>query len=340
MEVVPLGADEIDAVAAVADPAQAHFIAAWFTAAAPGCETIGARRSNGSPIIALPLETRSKGPISVNQVAGSYWPFRSVPIAADSTDDELAAFLADPEFVRAAGRVWRLGPVYSDDPAVSRLVALAPAQGWQVIRKQLAQCYELDLAAIRAAGPWPKGSTARKNRARERKLAGDGAIEYRFFDGSEINDSIMDAMAEIEAKSWLATLDGGGDTKFLDPKIREIWSRIAVDPGLAPRLFGSLMIAQGTPIAFTFGLEQGDRRYYIANNYDAEFRKFGPGKLLLYKDFERATERGVATISWGAGDAGYKTDMGAQPGPDIVDLLFVRSRALATLLRPIFLRVA
>ena len=302
--------------------------------------TIGARRSNGPPIIALPFETRSKGPISVNQVAGSYWPFRSIPIAADIAEDELAAFLADPEFVRAAGRVWRLGPVYSNDPAVCRLVALAPGQGWQVIRKQLAQCYELDLAAIRAAGPWPKGSTVRKNRARERKLAGDGAVEYRFFDGSEIDENIMDAMAEIEAQSWLATLDGGGDTKFLDPKIREIWARLAADPSLAPQLFGSLMIAQGKPIAFTFGLEQGDRRYYIANNYHADFAKFGPGKLLLYKDFEQATERGIATISWGAGDAGYKTDMGAKPGPDIVDLLFVRSRALATVLRPIFQRLA
>ncbi|QLC21138.1 GNAT family N-acetyltransferase [Parasphingopyxis sp. CP4] len=340
MVLAPFDAADINAVAAAADPAQAHLTAAWFGAADPDYSVIGARRDDGSPLLAIPFQTRSMGPFTVNQVAGSYWPFRSFPIAADLRDNELAAFLADPGFARAAGRIWRMGPIYSDDPTASRLIALAPAQGWQVIRKPLAQCYELDLAAIRAAGPWPKGSTARKNRARERKLAGDGAVEYRFFDGTKIDDTLMEAMAAIEAKSWLAQLDGGGDTKFLDPKIREIWSRIARDPGLAPKLFGSLMTAQDKPIAFTFGLEIKDRRYYIANNYDADYAKFGPGKLLLYKDFEQATERNIGTISWGAGDAGYKTDMGAAPGPDIVDLLFVRGRALAALLRPIFLRKA
>jgi hypothetical protein len=43
----------------------------------------------------------------------------------------------------------------------------------------------------------------------------------------------------------------------------------------------------------------------------------------------------VETIGWGAGDPGYKSEMGARPGPDILDLLFVRG-PLAALARPLW----
>jgi len=63
------------------------------------------------------------------------------------------------------------------------------------------------------------------------------------------------------------------------------------------------------------------------------FAQHGAGKLLLYKDFERAADRGVRCVNWGSGDAGYKGEMGATDGPKIVDLLFVRSRLAAAALR-------
>ncbi|QLC23762.1 GNAT family N-acetyltransferase [Parasphingopyxis algicola] len=337
-EIGPFHAADLDAVTAIAPPAQAFLRSGWFEAADPGFSIVGARRADGTPVFALPLVDRKIGPFSIKQLAGSYWPFRSAPIADNLADSELAAIIGEDAFQHALGRVWRYGPVYSDDPAARRLMALAPGQGWHVVRKSLATCYELDLAALRAAGSWPKGSTARKTRARERKLGDHGEVGYRFFDGTGLDAQTMDAMAAVEANSWLARLDDGGDTKFLDPERRKIWETLSRDAALAPMLFGSLMSVGETPIAFTFGLEIGNRRYYIANNYHEDYAKFGPGKLSLYKDFEVATERGVGTISWGAGDAGYKTDMGAEPGPEILDLLFVRGGALAALLRPLFLR--
>jgi CelD/BcsL family acetyltransferase involved in cellulose biosynthesis len=45
-------------------------------------------------------------------------------------------------------------------------------------------------------------------------------------------------------------------------------------------------------------------------------------------------DEGVACIDWGAGDPGYKSEMGAVAGPAIVDHLFVRNRLLARLVRP------
>ncbi|MGJ8536043.1 MAG: GNAT family N-acetyltransferase [Parasphingopyxis sp.] len=338
IDVVPFAASDLDAVTAAAHPAQAFLTSGWFGATEQSHEIAGVRRPDGTPIVAIPLTARSIGPFRISEIPGSYWPFRSFPVASDMSDAELGLALGSNAMRRAIGRIFRFGPVYSDDPVRSRLVSLARANGWQVIEKPLATCYELDLAALRAAGPWPKGSTARKNRARERKLSADGEVKYHFLIGPEIDEAYMDAMATVEARSWLANLEGGGDTKFLDPKSRTVWEKMIADPVLSQRLFASLMTVGDKPIAFSFGLEIENCRYYIANNYDDGYSKFGPGKLLLYKDFAFAAQRGIDTVSWGAGDAGYKTEMGAKPGPEIQDLLFVRGRILATLLRPFFRR--
>jgi CelD/BcsL family acetyltransferase involved in cellulose biosynthesis len=333
IDVAPFSASDIDAVTAAAHPAQAFLTSGWFNATGQSPVVIGARRPDGTAIAAFPLTDRSIGPFRVKEISGSYWPFRSIPLAENISDAELALLLRNKAMHAAMGRLFRFGPVYSDDPAASRLVPIAKANGWTVLRKPLATCYELDLADLHEAGPWPKGSTRRKNRARERKLAADGDLNYRFLIGTQIDHASMDAMATVEANSWLAKLDGGGDTKFRDPKNRAIWERLVADPALSQSLFASLMTIGETPIAFSFGLEIGNCRYYIANNYDEGFSKFGPGKLLLYKDFEFATDRGIGKISWGAGDAGYKTEMGAQPGPAIEDLLFVRGSLLGAVVR-------
>ena len=193
---------------------------------------------------------------------------------------------------------------------------------------------ELDLAALTADGKWPSTKTQRKNRWRKRRLEEDGGpIREEFFTGADWTAAQRDAMAAIEAASWLGKLEGGGDTKFRDPAMRAYWEGLCKDPALATMLFGSLMWIGDVPAAFTFGVEAGDTRYYIANNYDERFTQFGPGRVLLYDDFARAAEHGIDTVSWGLGDAGYKTEMGAKPGPEMVDLLFVRSGLLASVAR-------
>lgn len=274
------------------------------------------------------------------EVAGGYWPFRSFALANDVDLAELTTFLANADVARHLGRIWRLGPVYSDDPTARRLLKAAPKAGWTVIQRPIARVYELDLEKLRQDGPWPRTKTLRKNRWRERRLANDGEVRYEYLTGCDLTDERCNAMAEIERNSWLAALDDGGDTKFLDAATRKIWQRVAADKDLGPMLFASLMWIGEHPAAFTFGIENGDTRYYIANNYDERFAKFGPGKLLLYNDFERAADDGIRLISWGAGDAGYKSEMGAELGPEIGDLFFVRGRLLAALLRPLLMRGA
>ncbi|WP_370189186.1 GNAT family N-acetyltransferase [Qipengyuania sp.] len=299
----------------------------WFTGADRRVVAYG---DAGKPLAGFALVERRKGPLRLAEIAGCYWPFRGVPL--DATTEELATAL--PGMGKDLGWAWRLGPAEAGDPALDTLVSAAQRAGWQVLTRQLGTVYELDLAALDASGDWPSAKTQRKNRWRKRRLEDEGgAIRTEVFTGSDWTVGQRDAMAAIEAASWLGGLADGGDTKFRDPAMRAYWEALCADAALAPMLFGSVMWIGEIPAAFTFGVEAGDTRYYIANNYDERFTRFGPGRVLLYEDFARAAERGIARISWGLGDAGYKGEMGAVPGPAMVDLLFVRGGLLATLLR-------
>lgn len=324
------GAADGDAAAAAADPVHAFLRGAWAEAAAPGAvRWHTGLRADASILAAVPLVAQRLGPLAVRQVAGCYWPFRSIALAADAKPEELAALLADPALKRALGPAWRLGPVFDSDPAGSRLREAAGPAGWTVLTRRLGTCFEIDVAALLAEGPWPRGSSMKKNRWREKKLGELGRVEVVCFTGADWTSAHRDAIAQIEHNCWLAELRDKAGLQFADPAQRGRWERVAGDPALAAMLFGSILSVGGVPAAFTFGLEVGRTRYYIANNFDQRFYQHSAGRTLLLKDFERAARIGIRRISWGSGDAGYKSNMGARPGPAIVDLLFVRSRLMA-----------
>lgn len=328
----------LDMLAETGDARFAFLRAQWF-AANDAFEACIARRDDGSALAALPLCVgRRMGPFAIKQIAGSYWPFRSIPMANHTDAASLAGTLEQAEFDKQLGTVWRLGPVSADDQAVNTLKHAARSAGWHILTRPLGTCFELDLGALAQSGAWPSAKTRRKNGWRKRRLGETGEVCCEFFTGTDWMPRQRKAMAEIEKQSWLGKLPDGGNTKFRDCEQRKYWENLCNDPGLAEKLFGSLMYIGETPAAFTFGVQSGDCRYYIANNYDDRFTKFGPGRVLLYEDFANAAERGIALVSWGLGDAGYKTEMGARPGPDVHDLLFVRNALLACALRRIWER--
>ncbi len=274
------------------------------------------------------------GPFRLNEVAGPYWPFRTVPIAADAADDELVAWLARAK----PGTAWRLGPAYADDLAVARLVAISERAGWRVLRRRLAEAYYVDLEGLAASGPWPATKTLRKNRWLERRLEEQGALQFRTVSGADWSEEVLETLRRIEGESWVGRSAEARDTKFLHGPNLDHWRRAIQDPVLAGLLSCSLLTIGGEPAAFTFRLRAGDTLHFIANSYAERFAAGSPGRVLLYRDFQQAAAEGVRRIGWGAGDPGYKSEMGAEAGPAIEDLLFVRNRALAALLRPIWER--
>jgi CelD/BcsL family acetyltransferase involved in cellulose biosynthesis len=327
--------DAIDAVAGRADPRHAFLRRAWFAAARPEAPaTLLAGRADGRLIAALPLGRTGPRLLGWKAVPGCYWPYRSFPVAADAGDAELVDLLAHPVARRALGPVWRLGPVYADDPTAGRLARLAASSGWTPLARRIATAFHFDMAAQRAAGAWPRTSTLKKNRFFEKHLGQSGELGFRFVSGAEWTPEFFDSLASIEARSWIPKETGGGDAKFLAPHHRRFWEEAAKDPAIAAMLHAAILTIGGEPVAFAFDLDAGTLKYAIANSYDEAFAKRSPGRVLAYRSLPAAAERGIQQVDWGAGDSGYKRTLGAEAGPEILDYLFVRSRVLAALLRP------
>lgn len=87
------------------------------------------------------------------------------------------------------------------------------------------------------------------------------------------------------------------------------------------------MTVDEVPAAFSFDLNLGTLKYAIANSYDPAFAKHSPGRLLYYRNLIRALQQGMTKVDWGAGDSGYKSTIGAEPGPAIRDWLLLRPGA-------------
>jgi CelD/BcsL family acetyltransferase involved in cellulose biosynthesis len=324
----PLGRLSAD-VAGRADPRHAFLRAAWFADAG---RTLEARRG-GTVIAALPI-VRRRG---VAAVAGCYWPYRSFPLAADASDEELAAFLRGRDARRALGPAWRIGPVREDDPTAVQVGRIAAESGWTILRRPLGTSFLLDVAGPRREGGWPRNSTLRKNRWFEKQLAADGPLDFEFFTGSEWTPALFDTLAEVERNSWIASRTDARDAKFLAPHHRRFWEKAAADPVLAGMMRAAVLRVGGRPAAFLFSILSGRTLYAIANSYDAAFARHSPGRVLAYRELALLMDD-IDEVDWGAGDPGYKTTMGAVPGPAILDLLLVRPRPLAALLRPLWER--
>lgn len=312
----------LDDVAARAAASHGFLRYGWFAAA---LAAYGGRartllvEEDGVPTCALPFVGVGPGWARLAAVPGSYWPFRSFPLATGASEATLHAALAT---LAGAVNGLRIGPVYDGDAAAAPLIAAARASGWAVLDRFVADSWLLDMAALQAEG-WPRGSTLRKNRFHEKHLASHGVTDWRFVSGADW-PAAFDALAQIEAVSWIAARTDGSDAKFTTTGHGAFWRAASADPVIAGMLRAALLTIDGTPAAFSFDIDAGDLKYAIANSYDPAYAKHSPGKLLYYRNLVEALGRGVTRVDWGAGDSGYKQVIGADKGPAIRDWLLLR----------------
>ena len=332
--------DAFDALAEADQPDRAYLRRQWFESGPePATKFAVARRVSGKPLAGFALRPKPIGPASlglkVNEIAGPYWPMRGVPVDAHTSPSELANAIKDKALTKALGPAFRLGPVVRGHASIRLLSEAMTLAGWTVLTKNAGQHFAVDLATKIASGSWPSTRGQRKRRWHVRNMEKIAPVRTEYFTGADWTPETRDAMAQIEANSWLGTLEDGGDTKFRDPALRSTWEDAAKDPALAAMISGSVFWIGEDPVAFTFGLDCGPARLLIANNFDMAFKKDSPGKVLIYDDFLKAAERGIERMDLGLGDAGYKSDMGAEEVGAFVDLMFVQSplfaRALSAL---------
>ncbi|RDE06932.1 GNAT family N-acetyltransferase [Sphingomonas aracearum] len=314
----------IDRVAAAAPPAYRFLRFQWFAAALAaygGHARTVLVEAEGEPMAALPVVAVGPAVLRMGAVPGCYWPFRGFPVARHA-DPRVFAVLADT--LAHEWRAVRLGPVQDGDPAAEGLLAAARDRGWAVLDRFVADSYLLDMAAARAEGPWPRTSTLKKNRFHEKHLASHGALDWSFVSGADWNHDLFDALAAVEAKSWVAARTSGRDAKFTDTGHGAFWRAAATDPVLADMMWAAVLRIDGRPAAFSFDLNAGALKYAIANSYDPDVARHSPGKLLYWRNLVRAAEDGITAVDWGAGDSGYKSVIGATAGPALRDWLLLR----------------
>jgi CelD/BcsL family acetyltransferase involved in cellulose biosynthesis len=320
----------LDDVAADAPETHRHLRRQWFAAALAtygGAARTIVVAADGADVLALPLVAAGPRWLRLASVPGCYWPFRSFPASVAAGDGAFAAAL---DALAGAARGLRLGPIYDGDAGAAPLLAAARARGWAVLDRFVADSFLLDIDAERAAGPWPRNTTLRKNRFHEKHLAAHGEPGWHFLAGADW-PAAFDRLAAVEAKSWIAADTDGRDAKFTREGHGAFWRAAAADPVLADAMQAALLTIDGVPAAFSFDLDAGATRYAIANSYDPAFAKHSPGKLLYWRNLARAAERGTRRVDWGAGDSGYKRVIGAARGPAIRDWLLLRPGVPAAL---------
>jgi len=328
----PGAPQSLDALSGAA-PAEHRFLrAAWFDGS--GAEATLLVHRDGRPVAAFPTVPAGPPALGACAIAGLYWPFRNVLLAADADDGEIVRVLGAIRSGSKLGPLWRLGPVYRDDPTAVRLARLAPTAGWSVLTRPLGRTWILDVAELTAkSGTWPRRSTLKRLDGYERTLSACGTLGVERIVGTGWSSDVLGALAEVERGSWIASATDRSGAKFMLPERRAFWERCIADPVLAEMISAVLVRLDGRPIAFSFDLTVGALQYGIAGTYDAAFGALNVGKLANERNLIWAVERGVTRFDWGAGDSGYKRSIGFTAGSEIVDLLFLRNPMAAALLR-------
>ncbi|KQN19366.1 hypothetical protein ASE86_12800 [Sphingomonas sp. Leaf33] len=296
----------------------------WFQAAVDSYggvpRTIVVER-DGAPILALPIVSAGPRPVKLVQIPGAYWPFRSFPVREATLGATYGLALRE---MAAQANVLRIGPVYDDDASAMPLIAAARAAGWIAVSRYIATSHLLDIVAMRAAGPWPRRSTLKKNRFHEKHLGGYGRLDWDFHSGADWMPRLFEALADVERASWIDADTDGRDAKFTATGHGAFWRAVATDPVLAEMMWAAVLRVDHRPIAFSFDINVGTRKFAIANSYASWAGKHSPGKLLYYRNLMRGADDGIQTVDWGAGDGGYKATIGADAGPAIRDWLLLR----------------
>lgn len=234
----------LDAVADRGDNARSFLRVAWYAGTSPdprGASTLLLRRADGTPLAALPTLPVGPAIFGTRRVPGSYWPFRTIPLAADITAEEIGALVAHPAMRRLVSSFLRIGPVYDDDPALAALTGAARDMGWTVLRRHLGTSYRIDVAEQLAAGPWPRKSSQRRLRTYEKQLAAIGPLTIRHIAGSGWSPQVLRDLGAIEAKSWVGQDTDGSGAKFLTEAMRAGWLRAVGDRTLADMLTATIL---------------------------------------------------------------------------------------------------
>ena len=315
-----------------------HALRAWAQAFLPGRGWSGPLRHvrirhNGQLQALIPFARQQVARFSINSLAGYYWPFRSLLVAAQPEAGMALADALGRALARTPpGAVLRFGPISSRDDTMHAMLRQLMAAGWRHRAKATGGVFELDLSLGLDVLKQRFSSSLLKHieysRRRLGKTVGEVRCERHVLGGAD--QPLLDTLAGIESRSWLATK--GGDLKFMGPANQRFWIQMGREPDPHARAVCWVLHCGDQPVAFSAHLETETALYILANSYDEQWKSHSPGSILTYEVLCDAIARRKRLLDWGQGDSGYKQRWGAQEASRLHDVMMFRPGLLGGLL--------
>jgi CelD/BcsL family acetyltransferase involved in cellulose biosynthesis len=183
---------------------------------------------------------------------------------------------------------------------LDRLVALAQAEGYRTARKRTSQTLYLPIVNTASASipeksgtqpAWLAGTRPKFRshlRRAKRQLEEQGMLELKHYNVAD--PEALEKFYRLEASGWKGA---EGTAINCDPHTRQFYDAVAQAAARNGYLSLDFLELNGKPIAGHFGLNLRGRYFLAKAGYDEDFRRYGPGQLLVNEILSQTPQRGL-----------------------------------------------
>ena len=271
---------------------------------------------------AFPHVRHSKYGLKILSNAGLYYPFRSILFSSESTADCSHAFVNTVDRDHRNSIV-RIGPAVEDDCAIRMIRDSFEQYGWNRYEIDRGNTLIIDLPNSVEEFKQNLGRKFVKDMGRrKRNFEKQGVVEYHRFNdcSAEVWSDVVDQCSSIENRSWLANSE---EAEMRIQQNSHFWKQYLRSSDASRRVVVWIIALDQVPLAFSFGIDSGTRRYSFSGHYDEKFKKFGLGILVDGLMYEDAVNCNIDCIDMGTGEADYKIRWGAKTDSRIVDYIYL-----------------
>jgi hypothetical protein len=185
---------------------------------------------------------------------------------------------------------------------IDQLVELARADGFPVARKRTSQTLYLPIVAPAGKNknkdknekdqpPWMAGTRPKFRshlRRSRRQLEEQGTLALKHF--STADPAALKSFYDLEGSGWKGA---EGTAIQCDPRLRQFYDSVAEAAAGDGYLSLDFLELNGQPIAGHFGFNFRGRYLLSKAGYNEEYRRYGPGQLLVNEILSETPQRGL-----------------------------------------------
>jgi hypothetical protein len=185
-----------------------------------------------------------------------------------------------------------------EDNGIDQLVALAHADGFPVARKRTSQTLYLPISAPASKSkdkdqtPWMAGTRPKfrshLRRSRRQLEEQGGTLVLKHFNTAD--PAVLESFYDLEGSGWKGE---EGTAIKCDLRTRQFYDAVAQAAADAGYLSLDFLELNGKPIAGHLGFNFRGRYFLSKAGYNEEYRRYGPGQLLVNEILNETPQRGL-----------------------------------------------